>query len=63
MISFCSPNDPHGVFAVYKENQAILVDDSGRRYLLINVSRLAGTDGDVRIRWGLVYNDVSIKEN
>ena len=59
--SIFSPNDdPHGVFAVYNENQAIKIDDNGRRYLLLNVSRLAGTDGDVRVRWGLVYNQVSI---
>ncbi|XP_072038274.1 adhesion G-protein coupled receptor V1-like [Amphiura filiformis] len=54
---YINPNDdPHGVFAVYDENQAIKIDNNGRRYLLLNVSRLAGTDGDVKVRWGLVYN-------
>ncbi|XP_006885449.1 PREDICTED: G-protein coupled receptor 98-like [Elephantulus edwardii] len=42
-------DDPHGIFALYSNHQSILIGQNLSRYIQINVTRLAGTFGDVAV--------------
>ncbi|KAG8524634.1 Adhesion G-protein coupled receptor V1 [Galemys pyrenaicus] len=48
-FSVFANDDPHGVFALYSDHQSILIGQNLSRYIQINVTRLAGTFGDVAI--------------
>uniref|UniRef100_F7FXQ0 Adhesion G-protein coupled receptor V1 n=1 Tax=Monodelphis domestica TaxID=13616 RepID=F7FXQ0_MONDO len=56
--SFSVPanDDPHGVFALYARWQSIVVEQSLNRYIQINVTRLAGTFGDVAVGYRILPN-------
>ncbi|XP_036619299.1 adhesion G-protein coupled receptor V1 [Trichosurus vulpecula] len=56
--SFSVPanDDPHGVFALYAHWQSVVVEQSLNRYIRINVTRLAGTFGDVAVRYRILPN-------
>ncbi|XP_077792347.1 adhesion G-protein coupled receptor V1 isoform X2 [Podarcis muralis] len=44
-------DDPHGVFALYSEKQSVLVKNDLSRHIQINVTRHAGTFGDVIVEY------------
>ncbi|KAM8777301.1 adhesion G-protein coupled receptor V1 [Rhynchonycteris naso] len=47
---FVSANDdPHGVFALYADHQSVLIGQNLSRFIQVNVTRLAGTFGDVAV--------------
>ncbi|GAB5567024.1 adhesion G-protein coupled receptor V1 isoform X4 [Prionailurus iriomotensis] len=48
-FSVSANDDPHGVFALYSDYQSILVGKNLSRFIQINVTRLAGTFGDVAV--------------
>ncbi|EPQ10965.1 G-protein coupled receptor 98, partial [Myotis brandtii] len=50
-FSVSANDDPHGVFALYAGRQAVLIEQDLRRSIQINVTRLAGTFGDVAVRY------------
>lgn len=52
-FSVSANDDPHGVFAVYSDHQSVLVEQNLSRFIQINVTRLAGTFGDVAVGFRL----------
>ncbi|XP_074063616.1 adhesion G-protein coupled receptor V1-like isoform X2 [Macrotis lagotis] len=56
--SFSVPanDDPHGVFALYAHWQSVVVEQSLTRYIQVNVTRLAGTFGDVAVGYRILPN-------
>ncbi|XP_075398780.1 adhesion G-protein coupled receptor V1 [Tenrec ecaudatus] len=52
-FSVSANEDPHGVFALYPQHQAILIGPNLSRYVQINVTRLAGTFGEVAVGFGI----------
>lgn len=49
-------DEPHGVFALFTEQQKLLVSVTDRsRYLALNISRLAGTFGNVSVGYQISY--------
>uniref|UniRef100_A0A2K5BZQ4 Adhesion G-protein coupled receptor V1 n=1 Tax=Aotus nancymaae TaxID=37293 RepID=A0A2K5BZQ4_AOTNA len=48
-FSVYANDDPHGVFALYSDRQSILIGQNLIRSIQINITRLAGTFGDVAI--------------
>ncbi|GAA6109102.1 adhesion G-protein coupled receptor V1 isoform X1 [Tachysurus ichikawai] len=49
-------DEPHGVFALFTEQQKLLVNGTDRsRYLALNISRLAGTFGNVSVEYQISY--------
>ncbi|XP_054994600.1 adhesion G-protein coupled receptor V1 [Sorex araneus] len=48
-FSVSANDDPHGVFALYADNQSILIAQNLSRSIQINVTRHAGTFGDVAV--------------
>ncbi|OWK12096.1 hypothetical protein Celaphus_00003870 [Cervus elaphus hippelaphus] len=50
-FSVSANDDPHGIFALYSDHQSILIGQNLRRFIQINVTRLAGTFGDVAVRY------------
>lgn len=50
-INVFANDDPHGVFALYSDHQSILVEKDLDRYVQINVTRHAGTFGEVVIEY------------
>ncbi|XP_044889500.1 adhesion G-protein coupled receptor V1 isoform X1 [Felis catus] len=48
-FSVSANDDPHGVFALYSDYQSILVGQNLSRFIQINITRLAGTFGDVAV--------------
>ncbi|XP_019589799.2 adhesion G-protein coupled receptor V1 [Rhinolophus sinicus] len=48
-FSVSANDDPHGVFAVYADRQSVLIGQNLSRFIQINVTRLAGTFGDVAV--------------
>ncbi|XP_031463513.1 adhesion G-protein coupled receptor V1-like, partial [Phasianus colchicus] len=46
-INVFANDDPHGVFALYSDQQSVLVEKDLDRYVQINVTRHAGTFGEV----------------
>ncbi|XP_045141134.1 adhesion G-protein coupled receptor V1 [Echinops telfairi] len=52
-FSVSANEDPHGVFALYPQHQALLIGPNLSRYLQINITRLAGTFGEVAVGFGV----------
>ncbi|XP_058430567.1 adhesion G-protein coupled receptor V1 isoform X1 [Marmota monax] len=50
-FSVSANDDPHGVFALYPDHQSILIGQDLIRSVQINITRLAGTFGDVAVRF------------
>lgn len=50
-FSVSANDDPHGVFALYAGRQAVLIEQDLTRSIQVNVTRLAGTFGDVAVRY------------
>ncbi|MBZ3889709.1 G-protein coupled receptor 98, partial [Sciurus carolinensis] len=50
-FSVSANDDPHGVFALYPDHQSILIGLDFIRSVQINITRLAGTFGDVAVRF------------
>uniref|UniRef100_A0A452G4U0 Adhesion G-protein coupled receptor V1 n=1 Tax=Capra hircus TaxID=9925 RepID=A0A452G4U0_CAPHI len=50
-FSVSANDDPHGIFALYSDHQSVLIGQNLRRLIQINVTRLAGTFGDVAVRY------------
>ena len=50
-FSVSANDDPHGIFALYSDHQSFLIGQNLRRFIQINVTRLAGTFGDVAVRY------------
>uniref|UniRef100_H0X6E5 Adhesion G-protein coupled receptor V1 n=1 Tax=Otolemur garnettii TaxID=30611 RepID=H0X6E5_OTOGA len=48
-FSVYANEDPHGVFALYPDRQSILIGQNLIRSIQINITRLAGTFGDVAV--------------
>ena len=48
-FSVSANDDPHGVFALFSDQQSILIGQNLSRFIQINVTRLAGTFGDVTV--------------
>lgn len=48
-FSVSANDDPHGVFALYSDYQSIFIGQNLSRFIQINVTRLAGTFGDVAV--------------
>ncbi|KAM6225436.1 adhesion G-protein coupled receptor V1 [Rhynchocyon petersi] len=48
-FSVSANDDPHGIFALYSNYQSILIGQNLSRYIQVNVTRLAGTFGDVAV--------------
>lgn len=46
-FSVSANDDPHGVFAMYADRQSVLIGQNLSRFIQINITRLAGTFGDV----------------
>lgn len=49
-FSVSANDDPHGVFALYSERQSILIGQNLTRSIQINITRLAGTFGNVAVK-------------
>ncbi|XP_077988560.1 adhesion G-protein coupled receptor V1-like [Glandiceps talaboti] len=50
-------DDPHGIFSVLSEDQTVVVDPDLSRSVSINITRSAGTVGDINVDFSLQYND------
>uniref|UniRef100_A0A452QT71 Calx-beta domain-containing protein n=1 Tax=Ursus americanus TaxID=9643 RepID=A0A452QT71_URSAM len=48
-FSVSANDDPHGVFALYSDYQSVFIGQNLSRFIQINVTRLAGTFGDVAV--------------
>nr|XP_031304026.1 adhesion G-protein coupled receptor V1 [Camelus dromedarius] len=48
-FSVSANDDPHGVFALYSDHQSVLIAQNLSRFIQINITRLAGTFGDVAV--------------
>uniref|UniRef100_A0A8C0PTH9 Adhesion G protein-coupled receptor V1 n=1 Tax=Canis lupus familiaris TaxID=9615 RepID=A0A8C0PTH9_CANLF len=48
-FSVSANDDPHGVFALYSDYQSIFIGQNLSRFIQINITRLAGTFGDVAV--------------
>ncbi|NWT12625.1 GPR98 protein, partial [Vireo altiloquus] len=57
-ITVFANDDPYGVFALYSDQQSLLVEKSLDRYVQINVTRHAGAFGDIMVE----YRVISIHE-
>lgn len=53
-INVFANDDPHGVFALYSDQQSVLVEKDLDRYVQINVTRHAGTFGEVVIEYQIL---------
>ncbi|XP_066038594.1 adhesion G-protein coupled receptor V1 [Chamaea fasciata] len=50
-ITVFANDDPHGVFALYSDQQSVLVERGQDRYVQINVTRHAGAFGEVTVEY------------
>ncbi|NXF82786.1 GPR98 protein, partial [Sclerurus mexicanus] len=50
-ITVFANDDPYGVFALYSDQQSVLVEKNLDRYVQINVTRHAGAFGDVMVEY------------
>ncbi|KAM3940659.1 adhesion G-protein coupled receptor V1 isoform 2-T2 [Leptodactylus fuscus] len=48
-------DDPHGVFVLDPESQTIIVNSDMGRYVQVNVTRLAGTFGNVTVQYQISF--------
>ncbi|NWY04075.1 GPR98 protein, partial [Nothoprocta ornata] len=53
-FSVFANDDPYGVFALYSHQQAVLVERDLSRYIQINVTRHAGTFGEVIVEYHIL---------
>ncbi|OWK61600.1 G-protein coupled receptor 98, partial [Lonchura striata] len=53
-ITVFANDDPYGVFALYSDQQSVLVEKSLDRYVQINVTRHAGLFGDVMVEYHVI---------
>ncbi|NXY21530.1 GPR98 protein, partial [Atrichornis clamosus] len=53
-ITVFANDDPYGVFALYSDQQSVLVEKSLDRYVQINVTRHAGTFGEVVVEYCVI---------
>uniref|UniRef100_A0A8C7EBG5 Adhesion G-protein coupled receptor V1 n=1 Tax=Nothoprocta perdicaria TaxID=30464 RepID=A0A8C7EBG5_NOTPE len=53
-FSVFANDDPYGVFALYSDRQAVLVERDLSRYIQINVTRHAGTFGEVIVEYHIL---------
>ncbi|EHB10698.1 G-protein coupled receptor 98 [Heterocephalus glaber] len=53
-FSVLANDNPHGVFALYSEHQSVLVGQNLIRSIQVNVTRLAGTFGDVAVKFQIL---------
>ncbi|KAM5298193.1 adhesion G-protein coupled receptor V1 [Ctenodactylus gundi] len=53
-FSVSANDDPHGVFALYSAHQSVLVGENLIRSIQINITRLAGTFGDVAVTFQIL---------
>uniref|UniRef100_A0A8C4S4U8 Adhesion G-protein coupled receptor V1 n=1 Tax=Erpetoichthys calabaricus TaxID=27687 RepID=A0A8C4S4U8_ERPCA len=51
-----SNDDPHGLFAIYSPLQSVTVGQDLMRYIVLNVTRLAGTFGNVTVEYKITAN-------
>lgn len=50
-FSVFANDEPHGVFALYSEKQAVLVEKDLSRHIQLNITRHAGTFADVVVQY------------
>ncbi|XP_054434571.1 adhesion G-protein coupled receptor V1 [Pteronotus mesoamericanus] len=55
-FSVSASDDPHGVFALYADRQSVLIGQNLSRFIQINVTRLAGTFGDVAVGYRISFD-------
>lgn len=48
-FSVSANDDPHGVFALHSDHQSIFIGQNFSRFIQINITRLAGTFGEVAV--------------
>ncbi|KAM6148616.1 adhesion G-protein coupled receptor V1 [Erethizon dorsatum] len=53
-FSVSANDDPHGVFALYSDRQSILIGQNLIRSIQVNITRLAGTFGDVAVKFQIL---------
>uniref|UniRef100_A0A674GVY7 Adhesion G protein-coupled receptor V1 n=1 Tax=Taeniopygia guttata TaxID=59729 RepID=A0A674GVY7_TAEGU len=53
-ITVFANDDPYGVFALYSDQQSVLVEKTLDRYVQINVTRHAGLFGDVMVEYHVI---------
>jgi len=53
-INVFANDDPYGVFALYSDQQSVLVEKNLDRYVQINVTRHAGAFGDVVVEYHIL---------
>ncbi|XP_066273052.1 adhesion G-protein coupled receptor V1-like isoform X1 [Branchiostoma lanceolatum] len=58
---FVSANDdPHGVFGVFEEYQTVIVMTAQSRAVRVNVTRLQGTAGTIRVDFDISYSQAAV---
>ncbi|XP_036063369.1 adhesion G-protein coupled receptor V1 [Onychomys torridus] len=57
LFSVSANDDPHGVLALYSDHQSVLIGQSLIRSIQMNVTRLAGTFGDVAVRFQILSDN------
>ncbi|NWW69684.1 GPR98 protein, partial [Climacteris rufus] len=55
-ITVFANDDPYGVFALYSDQQSVLVAENLDRYVQINVTRHAGAFGEVMVEYRVISN-------
>ncbi|XP_066129903.1 adhesion G-protein coupled receptor V1 [Saccopteryx bilineata] len=55
-FSVSANDDPHGVFALYADRQSVLIGQNLSRFIQVNITRLAGTFGDVAVGYRISSN-------
>ncbi|XP_071587409.1 adhesion G-protein coupled receptor V1 isoform X2 [Heliangelus exortis] len=55
-INVFANDDPHGVFALYPDQQSVLVERNLDRYIQLNVTRHAGAFGEVIVGYHISYH-------
>ncbi|NXU35332.1 GPR98 protein, partial [Drymodes brunneopygia] len=53
-ITVFANDDPHGVFALYSDQQSVLVEKTLDRYVQINVTRHAGAFGEAMVQYRVI---------
>lgn len=53
-ITVLANDDPYGVFALYSDQQSVLVEKALDRYVQINVTRHAGAFGEVMVEYRVI---------
>ncbi|XP_041868913.1 adhesion G-protein coupled receptor V1 isoform X10 [Corvus kubaryi] len=53
-ITVLANDDPYGVFALYSDQQSVLVEKTLDRYVQVNVTRHAGAFGEVMVKYRVI---------